>query len=260
MQYSCVLYEVRDRIAFITLNRPDKLNSLTQVFWKEIRQALEAGDQNPEVYVHIITGSGRAFCAGDDISVLARLQDPADADDLFVNCIYALVDAIAHLRKPMISAVNGFAYGGGCELVLLSDLAVASEKAMFALPEGRIGAFPAIFSAFGPALLGLKVTNELSLLGEPVSAQRAFDIGLVNRVVPHEELIETATTTAEQLIKSSPVALRIIKETSSKILGDNLHHFWVSCQRFAREVARTDDFLEGATAFMEKRSPRFVGH
>lgn len=260
MEYTCLLYEVRDGIAIITLNRPDKMNSLTQIFWKEIRKALEAGDQDPEVLVHMITGNGRAFCAGDDISVLTMVQDPADADDLFLDCIYGLVDTIAHLRKPMISAVNGFAYGGGCELVLLSDFAVASEKATFALPEGRIGAFPAIFSAFGPALLGLKVTNELSLLGEPVSARRAFDIGLVNRVVPHEELMEKSTVVAEQILKSSQVSLRIIKETSSKILGDNLHHFWVSCQRFSREVARTDDFLEGATAFMEKRTPKFLGH
>ncbi|MEE4352036.1 MAG: enoyl-CoA hydratase/isomerase family protein [Desulfatiglans sp.] len=260
MQYSCLSYEVRDRIALITLNRPEKLNSLTQVFWREIRKALEVGDQNSEVLVHMITGNGRAFCAGDDISVLTRLKNPSDADDLFINCIYGLVDTIAHLTKPMISVVNGFAYGGGCELVLLSDLGIASEKATFALPEGRIGAFPAIFSAFGPALLGLKATNELSLTGKPVSARRAFDIGLVNRVVPHEDLMKTSTITAEQVIQSSPVALRIIKETSSKILGDNLHHFWVSCQRFSREVARTDDFLEGATAFMEKRAPKFLGH
>jgi len=260
MGFSTLLYEVRDHIGFITLNRPEKLNALNQTSWKEIRQALKNGQKDPGVAIHLITGNGRAFCAGDDISILTQVKTISDAEDLFLDCIYGLVDTMIHLQKPLISAVNGFAYGGGCEIVLLSDIAVASEKAKFSLPECRIGAFPAIFSAFGPAVLGVKVSNELTLLAEPISAHRAFEIGLVNRVTPHQELMADAVRMAQQLMMSSPMSLKITRETSSKLLGERLPDFWIACQRFAKEVSRTQDFLEGATAFMEKRSPRFVGH
>ena len=260
MGYKCLLYEVKEHIAFITLNRPEKLNALTKVFWKEIRQALEVGEQDEKVDVHIIIGNGRSFCAGDDIGVLTQLQSLADAEDLFLGCIYGLVDAIIHLQKPLISAVNGFAYGGGCELVLLSDLAVASEKATFALPEGRIGAFPAIFSVFGPVVMGFKASNELTLLGTPISAQRAVACGLVSRVVPHDKLLVEAVRMAKHIMEASQVSQKIIRETSSRILGDHLYDFWICCQRFAREVANTNDFIEGATAFVEKRTPKFIGN
>jgi len=259
MNYKYLLYDVKEHIAFITLNRPEKLNALTKDFWREIRQSLEAGEKNEDVIVHIITGKGRSFCAGDDIAVLTQLESLADAEDLFTNCIYGLVDAIIHLKKPLISAVNGFAYGGGCELVLLSDLAVASEKATFSLPEGRIGAFPAIFSVFGPAIIGLKRSNELTQLGEPISAQQAVDFGLVNRRVPHHKFLEEAVQMAKHIMKASQTSQKIIRETSSRILWNSLYDFRIACHRFAGEVARNNDFLEGATAFVEKRTPKFIG-
>jgi enoyl-CoA hydratase / 3-hydroxyacyl-CoA dehydrogenase len=260
MNYQSLLYEVRDRIAFITLNRPEKLNALTQTCWKEIRQALKRGDLDPKVSVHIITGNGRAFCAGDDIFVLTQVKEPSEAEDLFLDCIYGLVDTMIHLKKPSISAVNGFAYGGGCELVLMSDLAVASEEATFALPEGRIGAFPAIFSVFGPVALGIKASNELTMLGEPISAKRAFDIGLVNQMAHHQELMAEAIQMAQKLMKPSQMSLQIIRETSSKTFGEHLPDFWIACQRFAKEISRTEDYMEGASAFLAKRSPKFVGY
>ena len=254
-----LLYEIKDRISTLTLNRPDKLNSLDQSLWKNIRQTLKDGDDNRDVDVQIITGAGRAFCAGDDISVLTQMQDPETGKDLMLDCIYGVTDTIIHLQKPLIAAVNGYAYGGGCELVLLSDLAVASEKATFAQPEGRIGAWPMIFSTFGPALVGLKISNELTMLGEPLSAERALSVGLINRVVPHEDLMPSAFEMAQQLMKSSPVSLKVIKETSAKILGERLYDFWISQLRTLKEISRTEDFLEGATSFLEKREPRFKG-
>jgi len=257
MKYTCLSYEVKDRMAIVTLNRPEKLNALTLVFWKEIHQALKAGDHDNNVEVHLITGNGRAFCTGDDISVLTKLQNQDDIDELFLGGVYELVNLIVHLKKPLITAVNGLAYGGGCELVLLSDLAIASKEAIFALSEGRIGAFATIFSVFGPPILGLKFSNELTLLGESISAARALEIGLVNCVVPHEKLMDSTFMYARQIMKSSPVAQRIIKETSSRLLGNYLHDFWIGCQRFSREITKTDDFLEGTAAFMEKRPPYF---
>ncbi len=259
MNYSSLLLEVKEKIAVITLNRPDKLNCLDQTGWKELRQALKEGDDHPGVEVQIITGAGRAFCAGDDISLLTQVSDIDLCKDLMLDCIYELTHTILHLQKPLIAAVNGYAYGGGCELVLLSDLAVASEKALFAQPEGRIGAWPMIAATFGPLLLGNKHINELIMLGEPISADKALAMGLVNRVVPPENVMPAAREMASQVMKSSPVSLKIIKETSVKMLGERLYDFWISQIRSVKEVSRTEDFVEGAVAFMEKRPPRFKG-
>lgn len=259
MNYPFLLRDIQDGICTLTINRPEKLNCLDQALWKNVRKALKEGDDSPDVKVHIITGAGRAFCAGDDIAVLTQMQDPDIGKDLMLDCIYGLTDTIIHLQKPLIAAVNGFAYGGGCELVLLSDLAVASEKARFALPEGRIGAWPMIFATFGPALVGPKISNELTMLGEPVSADKALSMGLINRVVPHDALMPSAVDMARQVMKSSPISLKVIKETSARILGERLYDFWISQLRTLKEVSRAEDFLEGARSFLEKRPPRFKG-
>lgn len=259
MESQCVVYEIEDRVAWITLNRPEKLNALTRPLWKDLRSALQQADASEEVSLMALTGNGRAFCAGDDIGELTRLQDPEDAKDLFLGCIYGLVDSIFHLQKPLIAAVNGLAYGGGCELVLLTDIAVASETARFALPEARIGAWPPIFAIFGPVVVGMKRAQELMLTGEPIGSKRALEIGLVNQVVSQEELKASTMAVARSVMKSSPASLRIIKETVNQALGRHLYDFWITCKRFMHEVARTDDFMEGSTAFMEKRPPRFKG-
>ena len=112
----------------------------------------------------------------------------------------------------------------------------------------------------GPFLLGLKVSNELTMVCEPILAQRALSIGLINRAVPHDDVMSSAVQIAHNVIKSSPVSLKIIKETSQKIIGERLYDFWISQIRSLKETSRTEDWLEGATAFMEKRSPRFLGH
>lgn len=259
MDYQYLLSRTEDRVAWITLNRPEKLNSLNKPLWKELQKALQEADATDDVSVIALTGNGRAFCAGDDISELTRLQDPKDAADLFLNCIYGLVNRIFHLQKPLLSAVNGLAYGGGCELVMLTDIAVASEPARFAQPEGRIGAWPPIFAVFGPSMVGIKATQELLLTTEPISSKRALEIGLINRVVAPDQLKEATVEIAHQIMRSSPASLRIIKETVNQALGRHLYDFWITCQRFLHEVAKTEDFLEGATAFMEKHTPLFRG-
>lgn len=257
--YEHLLQEMTDGIGVITINRPDKLNCLNQQLWKDLQYALKEGDENPDVAVQIITGSGRAFCAGDDISILTEMSDPKVSRDLLIDCIYGLYTTLIYLQKPLIAAVNGHAYGGGCEIVLLSDLAVASEKAVFAQPEARIGAWPMVFATFGPSLVGLKASNEFTMLCEPVSAQQALSLGLINRVVPHEKLMESTLELARKVMKSSPVSLKIIKETSAKIMGELLYDFWISQLRSLKEVSRTEDWAEGARAFLEKRPARFRG-
>jgi enoyl-CoA hydratase/carnithine racemase len=259
MSYDFLQYRLEERIAWITLNRPEKLNALNRPLWKEIQKALKEADAQDDVSIIVLTGNGRAFCAGDDIDELTRLANPENARDLFINCIYGLVNCIFHLQKPLLSAVNGLAYGGGCELVMLTDIAVASTEARFAQPEGRIGAWPPIFAIFGPPMVGIKATQELLLTSEPISAQRALEIGLVNRIVPPAKLAESVMEIARPIMKSSPASVRIIKETVNQSLGHRLYDFRIACQRFWYEVAKTHDFLEGAKAFMEKRPPLYRG-
>ena len=133
--YENVTYEVRGKAAWITVNRPDKLNALHPPLWLELGQVLRDADRDGEADVLILTGAGRGFCVGDDISVLADLQDAKEFEDLAFTCIFRLVETIVHLKKPLIAAVNGFAMGGGCEIVLLCDLAVASDRAVFSMPR-----------------------------------------------------------------------------------------------------------------------------
>ncbi len=257
--YEHLLHEITDGINVVTINRPNKLNCLDQQLWKDLQRALKEGDENPDVAVQIITGAGRAFCAGDDISVLTGMSDPKVGKDLMIDCIYGLYSTLIYLQKPLIAAVNGYAYGGGCEIVLLSDLAVASEKALFSQPEGRIGAWPMVFATFGPSLVGLKASNEFTMLCEPVSAQQALSLGLINRVTPPEKLMETALDMARKVALSSPISLKIIKETSARIMGERLYDFWISQLRSLKEVSRTEDWVEGAAAFLNKRPPQFKG-
>jgi len=256
IQYEHLLVNIDKGISVITLNRPEKLNCLTIKLWKDIAHALKEGDENPDVQVQIITGSGRAFCAGDDISLL---MNPEAIKELLLECIYGLYSTFIYLQKPLIAAVNGPAYGGGCEMVLLSDLAVASDKATFAQPEARIGAWPMVFAMFGPALLGQKVSNEFTLLCEPVSAEKALSFGLVNRVVPQEKLMQSAFEMAYNVMKSSPVSLKTIKETSAMMLGERLYDLWIAELRALKESSRTKDWQEGSRAFVEKRPPQYQG-
>ena len=259
MTYNHMIYSIEDRVAWITLNRPQKLNALNRPLWVEVQNALRCADSNKDVSVIVLTGKGRAFCAGDDIEELMNMRDPKAAQELFLGCIYGLVSTIFQIQKPLLSAVNGLAYGGGCELVLLTDIAIASENAKFAQPEARIGAWPPIFAIFGPGMVGIKATQELLLGAEAIDAMRALEIGLVNRVVKIEKLKESTMEMAKNIMRCSPASIRIIKETVLNVMGRNLYDFWIACQRLVHEVAKTEDFSEGASAFLEKRSPRFRG-
>ena len=141
MAFEHVLYEVEERRALITLDRPQKLNALDPQLWVDLAKALQKADLNPEVDLMILTGNGRAFCAGDDIAVLADLDQAGGKEELVWESVFGLVSAIVHLHKPFLTAVNGLAYGGGCEIALLSDLSVASDQARLrgaGRPGGRL--------------------------------------------------------------------------------------------------------------------------
>lgn len=251
----CTLYKKSDSIAWITLNRPHVLNALNKKLWREIYENLDHAEKDGEVRVVIITGAGRAFCAGDDIKEVASLESSGEVKAFFLQFATPTITKIVQSPKPIIAAVNGPAYGGGCEIAMLCDLVVASEKATFAVPEALIGAIPPVAAAIGADLVGKLNISMMMLTGEPLTAREAKTIGLVNKVVPTEELRQAAENLAKTMMQAAPSSVKAIK----KLLY----------QRFKREeleksveelikIVQSAEGKEGHRAFVEKRQPEWA--
>jgi len=257
MEYKNLLLDIKEHIAIITINRPDKLNALNHNTLSELHSAFKELKSNPEVYVVILTGSGeKAFVAGADISEINKL-DMVEGKK-FSEFGQQVFSSIEDLEKPVIAAVNGFALGGGCELALSCHIRLASENAKFAQPEVNLGIIP----GYGGTQRLTRLINsgramEMILTGDMVTASEALTIGLVNKVYPLSDLMSKAWELAEkisskgqQAIRFAVKAVKIVDEVSSK-QGQNFEAslFALSCG--------TDDFKEGTTAFLEKRKPSF---
>lgn len=262
MAYQHILYEAKEGIATITVNRPP-LNVLSQAAMEELEQALQRAESNPEVRVVVLTGSGeRSFIAGADVKEVQALValGPVGGREGFARRGQRLVSTIERLPKPVIAAVNGYALGGGCEIVQAAHLAVASENAKFGQPEVNLGFNPCWGGTQRlPRQVGRKRALELALTGEMIDAQEALRIGLVNKVVPAAELMAVAEGLAKAIIEKGAVALRLILEAvqhgSDMPLEEGLRYeadlFGLACS--------TDDIQEGIGAFLEKRRPSFKG-
>lgn len=261
MSYETVLFERRGRTAVITLNRPEAMNAVNSQLWCEAGTALEEFAQDPELWVAVITGAGeRAFCAGADLKELAaggfRIPEHAAR--------WGFAGIVQHyVSKPLIAAVNGFALGGGTEIALACDLIVASERASFGLPEVKRG----IIAAAGgllrlPRQLPLKRAVEAIFTGEPLTAAEAQRWGLVNRVVPHEQVLPEALALAEKICENAPLAVRASKEIIYRGLDAPLDYpaeAWEINRKYRAEVMASADAREGVRAFAEKRRPRWTG-
>ncbi|MBT2655948.1 crotonase/enoyl-CoA hydratase family protein [Bacillus sp. ISL-18] len=256
-----VLYEKRGRIAIITINRPEAMNAVDAEVWEGIRTALEDYAEDSNLWCAIITGAGdRAFCAGADLKAVAKGESifPEGGEKWGFAGI-----AQHYINKPIIAAVNGFALGGGTEIALACDLIVASEKAAFGLPEVKRGI---IAGAGGllrlPRQLPLKVAMELILTGKSMSPQEASGWGLVNRVVPHAQLLEKAIELADEIIVNAPVAVSASKDIVYRGLDVPLDHpskAWEINQEYTSRVMESQDSKEGPRAFAEKRKPEWAG-
>ena len=263
MMFNPVLLEISDGIALITLNRPDKLNALNYELIDRLMAALDLIETDAGVAAVILTGAGeRAFSAGADISEFSGSvrQGPAAAVRDFVRRGQAMTARLEAFRKPVIAAINGLAYGGGCEITEAVHLAIASDKARFAKPEINLGMPP----TFGgtqrlPRLAGRKRALELLLTGDPFSPEHALEIGLVNRVVPHEELLPTARDLASRIIRHSPLAVGSIISAVTRGLNMSIGEgLQVESEQFATMVP-TNDLREGLAAWSERRSPSYGG-
>ena len=257
-EYATILYETVDHAAWITLNRPDKRNAQNDELRAEMSQALEQAGLDDAVHVVVITGSGDlAFSAG------------ADIDEFPTRSLNAAVvnkarrrphETIRLLPKPVIASVNGLALGGGCELVLASDLAIAADTAKFGQPEIRVGVIPGCGGTqILPRLMGEKRAKEFIFTGRMMEADEALQYGIVNKVVPAAELREATEKLASDLLRNSPAILKIAKMAVNKSLDLPL----TVGMDYERELFAmcfgTADQKEGATAFLEKRKPTYTG-
>ena len=254
-----VLYDKRDAIAYVTLNRPKVLNALSHATWQDLHTAFVQAQQDPAVRGVVLTGAGdKAFIAGADISELAHVTAvEAEQSSRFGQ---AVLDLIENLGKPVIAAINGFALGGGCETAMACTIRIASETAKFGQPEVKLGILPGGGGTQRlPRLVGKGRALQLILPGETITAQEAYRIGLVNEVVPAAELIARAEKVLHQVFSNAPLAVAFSLEAVNKGLeGTQGEGFALEASYFGL-CAGTDDKKEGTAAFLQKRAPQFQG-
>ncbi len=254
---------VADHVATITINRPDVLNAFNDAFSPEFIDTLKQVDRDPAVRVVVITGAGRAFSSGQDLDDLTAKYVPGHVPHLGPDLkkrYYPWVKRLRNMEKPVIAAVNGVAAGAGCSLALACDLRIASEHAKFIEVFVNVGLVPDSASTWVlPRLVGLGRAMDMCLTGRPVGAEEALAIGLVNQLVPADEL-EAATAKVAARLASLPgkalgLTKRLLNQSFETTLEDQLE-----AEAFAQETAGlTDDHFEGVTAFLEKRKPQFKG-
>ena len=255
------LVELRGHVMIVTLNRPRALNAVNAAMTRAVADALERADHDREIRALIITGSGqRAFCAGADLKAVARGEQltPPGYER------FGFAGYVAHfIRKPTIAAVNGFALGGGTEIALASDLVIAAESAAFGLPEVTRGIFAAAGGAFRlPQQLPWKIGLELLFTGDPIDAATAQRHGLVNRVVPDEQVLPTAIALAQRIAQNAPLSVQASKQLAYGALDDRLpgeDDRWAQNNAVTEWLMSSEDAKEGPLAFAEKRQPVWQG-
>jgi enoyl-CoA hydratase/carnithine racemase len=255
------LYEVREGVAWIKLNRPERLNALTFEVYRELTDAFAALEQEPEVRAVVLTGEGRAFCSGGDVRDIIGALQGRDAEGLleFTRLTCELVRNIRRLRKPVIASLNGTTAGAGACIALASDLRVASTEARIAFLFVKVGLSGADMGAAHllPRLVGLSKATELLYTGDFVTAEEALRIGLYNRVVEASELESETRALAERLARGPAFALGVTKEMLNRELDVSLDTA-LELEAQAQAVCmQHPDYGEAYRAFMEKREPRF---
>ena len=259
MEYENLLVDVSERIATVTFNRPKSLNALNPATVRELGAAMEDLSARQDVGAILLTGAGeKAFIAGADISVMKGFTTLEALDfSLLGQRVLAFIEAMS---QPVIGAINGFALGGGCEVAMACDLLIAADTARFGQPEVNLGIIPGYGGTQRlPRLVGRNIAKELVLGGEMISAQRAYEIGLVNKIVPAAELMGAAREIAKKILSRGPVAVRTAKMAMNRGLDLDLGNACtLEASLFAAGFS-TADREEGIAAFLEKRKANFTG-
>jgi len=264
MNFESILYEVEDRVATITLNRPDQLNALSPAMVRELREAYAVAEADDDVWILLVTGNGRAFCAGADVTEI-----PADGRVIYEEpylSTYAQWEApqegtppFRSMTKPILVAINGICCGAGLDWVTTGDIVIASERAEFFDPHVSIGLVSGREMVRLARALPTNIAMRLALVGrhERMGAQRAYDLGLVSEVVEHDQLLERAREVAAIVNRNAPLAVRGTRLAIRRGLDLPMHEAEVMAETFRERVVRTEDAKEGPQAFVEKRQPEW---
>jgi enoyl-CoA hydratase/carnithine racemase len=247
-------YDVRDNVAWVLLDRADKLNAMDRDFWVELREICVRAGADPEVRALVFHGAGKCFSVGGDISTFGGLDDAAERRAFSEECLLTL-RMVEEIPKPTIAAVHGYAFGGGCELTMVCDLVVADETAVFATPEASVGLFPGLGVVRGRAHAGLHWMKYLAFTGERISAADARTAGLVTTVTEPGEHVAEAARLAALIATKAPLAIAVAKRILQRGNGDGYE--W-SIEAVAM-LHGTADQAEGVSAFLERRTPKFEG-
>jgi enoyl-CoA hydratase/carnithine racemase len=259
MEEQLILEERKDRVALLTLNRPEVMNSFNFKMLWSFRERLERLNLDPDVRVVIITGAGdKAFCAGADLKERAGYSEEQVKEYIFtIRNIFTLIE---EMNKPVIAAINGIALGGGTEMALASDLRVASTTATMGLTETRLGIIPGAGGTQRlPRIVGRGKAKELIFMARRVSGEEAFQIGLVNRVCPPEALLDECMAMAAAICETGPIAIQQAKYAINHGMETDLHTGLALESNAYLVIIPTQDRLEGLAAFREKRKPLFKG-
>lgn len=261
MNYETILYSKNNHIAKIVLNRPEALNALNRIMVTEIGIALDDTEKDENIRVVVITGKGKAFCTGADLKFIKReLKSLHDQQKFFRFANKTMMQAIEELEKPVIAAINGYAFAGGFELILVCDFAIAAESAIISdqhINYGLVG--PGGSTQRTPRLIGLKKAKELILTGKKLVATEAEQMGLINSAVKDDQLEQVVEELATTLAEKSPVAMKIAKRLINRSIATN-DTIGAELEIMAAIVnATSEDYKEGIKAFSEKRKPVFKG-
>jgi 2-(1,2-epoxy-1,2-dihydrophenyl)acetyl-CoA isomerase len=264
VEFRHITYEVRDAVAWLTLNRPEKLNAMTWASWAEVENAISAADGDDGVRAVVITGAGRGFCAGTDLTAADQGEDevprPFPPREALTRSRYRATELVWNCRKPVVAAVNGPCVGAGFSLALACDIRIASEQARFSAIFVRRGLSADMGCTwFLPRIVGLSEALRMLYTGRMVDAQEALRLGLVSEVVPHEELLARVEAFAADIAHGPTVAIETMKRLARESLTADLASHIEREEYLQQAVRRTEDFQEGVRSFLEKREPVFRG-
>lgn len=260
MTYQTLMYAVDGGVATLTLNRPSTLNAFDDTMTAELRQALRAADRDRAIRCIVLTGAGRGFSSGQDLKAVEARGDSFSLAEHLRQGYNRLIQQMVQLEKPIIGAINGVAAGAGCGIALATDIRIASDKASFLLAFSRVGLVPDSGTTWLlPRLVGYARAFEMAVMAEKVSADLALQWGLVNQVVPADQLAEVAHAHALRLASGPTLAFGLTKRAMQRALTQTLAEALEYEAQLQEIAGASEDRAEGVRAFLEKRTPNYVG-